>query len=318
FRSDLRKILYEKDKATAQRLIKIFRETWSDQRELLDYLNKNYFGRPMYEAHEWQVKEIQENWMLCYRQDISYASIDTNNYIESWHNTLKRHFFRDNQQRRSDTVIYILAILAVPHFQQKCIRSIVNVGRMNPAQTEELRKNALALEHIKSRESRGHIGAYIRQTSDDTLYVESFTKPAVGYDIKIDFSRSPTGHIIECSCEYFKNHHSCCKHISLVQMELPPISFFRADIWEHQANFQPEMVKPDIKSHPDDVPPEIDQIRFAIQRLCILEELWDKKAEYPQRILAQTKLQEALDFLRLRSLDIQAKTSIINDHDSNK
>ncbi|KAF9914277.1 hypothetical protein FBU30_002671, partial [Linnemannia zychae] len=46
FRSDLRKILNEKDKATAQRLIKIFRETWSAQRELLDYLNKNYFGRP--------------------------------------------------------------------------------------------------------------------------------------------------------------------------------------------------------------------------------------------------------------------------------
>ncbi|KAF9915391.1 hypothetical protein FBU30_002030, partial [Linnemannia zychae] len=54
FRSDLCKILYKKDKATAQRLIKIFYKTWSDQRELLDYLNKNYFDRPIYEAYEWQ------------------------------------------------------------------------------------------------------------------------------------------------------------------------------------------------------------------------------------------------------------------------
>ncbi|OAQ23514.1 hypothetical protein K457DRAFT_83390, partial [Linnemannia elongata AG-77] len=60
--------------------------------------------------------------MLCYHQHISYASIDTNNYIESWHNTLKRHFLRDKQHRRMDAVIYALAILAVPYFQQKCIR----------------------------------------------------------------------------------------------------------------------------------------------------------------------------------------------------
>ncbi|KAF9916862.1 hypothetical protein FBU30_001113 [Linnemannia zychae] len=90
--------------------------------------------------------------------------------------------------------------------------------------------------------------------------------------------------------------------------------FFRADIWEHQANFQPEMLKPDIKSHPDDVPPEIDQISFAIQRLNILVEPWDTKAEYPQRILVQTKLQEALDlfeasFLRYPGQNINGKRS---------
>ncbi|KAI8601809.1 hypothetical protein EDD21DRAFT_297449, partial [Dissophora ornata] len=128
----LRKILYEKNKKIALDLIDTFRETWSDQGELLDYLNKNYFGRPMFEAHEPQVLDLQKHWMLCYRQEVAYAAIDTNNYIESWHNTLKRHFFRDKQQRRPDTVIYVLAILAVPHFQQKCMRSIVNVGRMNP------------------------------------------------------------------------------------------------------------------------------------------------------------------------------------------
>jgi hypothetical protein len=287
--------LYERDTTTAQEHIKTFRKTWSDQTDLLKYLDKNYFGRSMFKAHEWQVKETQESWMLCYRQDISYASIDTNNYIESWHNTLKRHFFRDKQQRRPDTVIYVLAILAVPHFQQKCIRSIVNVGRMNPAQSEELKKTAIAVDHIKTRESKGYVGAYITQTSDDTLYVESFTNPTVGYDIKIDFSKTPAGHITRCTCEYFQNHRSCCKHIALVQVELPSISLFRADFWEHQANFHPGMLKPDTQGYPAYAAPEVNQISFAIQRLGILEELWDKKVEYPQQILVQTKLQEALD-----------------------
>ncbi|KAF9209381.1 hypothetical protein BGZ59_010145, partial [Podila verticillata] len=208
-RSDLRKILYERSKPIAMDLIKSFRETWSSQEELLQYLDKNYFGPSMFQEHEWQVVDVQKHWMLCYRQDISYASIDTNNYIESWHNTLKRHFFKDKQQRRPDTVIYILAILAVPHFQQKCMRSIVNVGKMNPAKVEQLKLKLVATEHVKTRKSRGYVGAYISQVSDLTLRVESFTDPTVAYDVEIDFTRTPTGHIIRCSCKYFYMHRSC-------------------------------------------------------------------------------------------------------------
>ncbi|KAI7820579.1 hypothetical protein BC939DRAFT_387494, partial [Gamsiella multidivaricata] len=128
----LRAILYEKDKAAALNRIANFRDKWSNYEELLVFMDKNYFGKNMAEA-----EDKQKHWMICYRQDVSYSSIDTNNYIESWHNTLKRHFFRDKQQRRVDTVIYVLAVMAVPHFQQKCMRSAVNVGRMNPAQKKE-------------------------------------------------------------------------------------------------------------------------------------------------------------------------------------
>ncbi|KAG0063158.1 hypothetical protein BGZ93_003679, partial [Podila epicladia] len=181
-------------------LIRSFRETWGSQEELLQYLDKNYFGPSMFQDHEWQVVDVQKHWMLCYRQDISYASIDTNNYIESWHNTLKRHFFKDKQQRRPDTVIYVLAVLAVPHFQQKCIRSIVNVGKMTPAKVAELKLKRVATEHVKTRQSRGYVGAYISQVSDLTLRVESFTDPTFAYDVEIDFTRTPTGHIIRCSC----------------------------------------------------------------------------------------------------------------------
>lgn len=279
----------------AQELIKIFREIWSHQKELLQYLDKNYFGRAAFETHEWQVRDVQKGWMICYCQDMCYASIDTNNYIESWHNTLKRHFFRDKHQRCADTVIYVLAILAVPHFQQKCIRSIVKVGRMNPAQLKELQLTTLATDHIKNREANGYIGAYIKQTSEDTLYVESFTNAEVGYDIKIDFSKTPTGHITRCSCKYFSDHQSCCKHIALVQLELPPITFFRADVWEHQSNFHPGILELYTPDEPAYAAPEMNHISIGIQRLGLLEELWDKKAEYPRQLLVQTKLQELID-----------------------
>ncbi|KAI1299992.1 hypothetical protein EDD11_006335, partial [Mortierella claussenii] len=224
------------------------------------YLNKNYFGRAAFESHEPQVVDVQKHWMLCYRQDISYASIDTNNYIESWHNTLKRHFFRDKQQRRADTVIYVLTVLAVPHFQQKCIRSIVNVGRMNPAQTMELQLTQLATDHFKTRASRGYVGAYLSQTSDLTLRVESFSNPTAGYDINVDFSRTAIGHITGCSCEYFRKHRSCCKHIALVQIEVPPITFLRADFWEHEENFQPKMLEPYLHDALTTAAPKMDYL----------------------------------------------------------
>jgi hypothetical protein len=287
--------LYEKNSTEAQELIRTFREVWKDQKDLLSYLNKNYFGPLAFEAHHEEVSRRQKSWMLCYRQEVSYSSIDTNNYIESWHNTLKRHFFRDKQQRRLDTVIYTLAIMAVPHFQQKCIRSIVNVGRMNPAQRKELHVTDLARDHIKTRESRGYVGAYMKQKSDDALYVESFTNIAEGYNIKIDFSKSPIGHITQCSCMFFYNNKSCCKHIALVQIELPHIKLFRADLWEHQANFHLGILQPDIQGAPGYLTPDVDHITIGMQRLGLLEELRDKKAEYPLRAQVEAKLKELID-----------------------
>ncbi|KAF9899470.1 hypothetical protein EC991_008853 [Linnemannia zychae] len=288
--SDLRKILYERSNTTAQQLIGTFRETWSDQKELVAYLDESYFGGSAYD----QVKEIQESWMLCYRQHISYASIDTNNYIESWHNTLKRHFLRDKQQQPPDTIIYILAVLAVPHFQQKCIGSNVNVGRVNPIQLKEPRLTALATEHIKTREARGFKGAFIKQKSDVILRVESFTDPTtIGYDVKIDFSKSHSGHIVECSCKYFYEHKSCCKHIALVQMELPLINFVSDDVCEHQTNSQPEVLEAcDSTAEAD---PEEDLLSIYIQRLVHLDELRDKKADFPLKLEILTKLKELLD-----------------------
>lgn len=245
----------------------------------------------MFDNHEWQVFDIQKQWMLCHRQDISYSSIDTNNYIESWHNTLKRHFFRDKQHRRVDTVIYVLAILAVPRFQQKCMRSIVNVG---PAQSKELRLKDLATEHIKTRAAKGYVGTYISQTSDLTLRVESFTTPTVAYEVTIDFFRTPAGHITQCTCPDFHMHRSCCKQIALVEIEAPPITFLRKDFWKHQARFHLGMLEPETYDDSDNTAPVVNHVA-VFQRFALLEEIRDKDVDYPQMHLVKKKLEEALE-----------------------
>ncbi|KAG0349683.1 hypothetical protein BGZ54_004279 [Gamsiella multidivaricata] len=100
---------------------------------------------------------------------MSYSSINTNNFIESWRNTLKRHFLKNKQKRRVDTVIYVLAVMAVPHFQQKCICSVVNIGLMNPAQRTELKLGNITGNHPKNRKLKEYTGHYIMQVSDTIL-----------------------------------------------------------------------------------------------------------------------------------------------------
>jgi hypothetical protein len=146
--------------------IQLYRQHWLGkwQGDLIQYLDKKYFGS----AEDVDAIDIQKHWMTCYRQDVSYSHIDTNNYIESWHNILKRHFFRDRQQRRPDTVIYILAYMAIPHFQQKCNRSILKVGRMTPAQKIEERFRSIAVKHLEVREPKGDP---VEQIDCNTLHV---------------------------------------------------------------------------------------------------------------------------------------------------
>ncbi|KAF9895492.1 hypothetical protein BX616_009573, partial [Lobosporangium transversale] len=101
--------------------------------------------------------------------------------------------------------------------------------------------------------------------------------------IKVDFSRSPTGHIMSCSCHYFFMNHTCCKHIALAQLEYHPVTFFRVDQWEHESKFQPGMLEPLEEEHSANPTPDVDHIAIYIQRLTLLEELRDKNADFPQR-----------------------------------
>ena len=86
--------------------------------------------------------------MLCHRQQVNYSYINTNNYIESWHNTLKEYFFKDKQQRRLDSVIHTLTKKTVPYFQQMCVRHIVQVGRMTPGRKKALIARTAVQNHI--------------------------------------------------------------------------------------------------------------------------------------------------------------------------
>ncbi|KAF9968897.1 hypothetical protein BGZ73_009080 [Actinomortierella ambigua] len=188
------------DTEAAMNLIEGFRAKWDSHAHLLDYLNSKYFGQGKPDTADAD-RVLQQRWMVCFRQEVSYCNIDANNFIESWHTALKSRFFGDQQQQQQqpDFVIDILSTVVLPHFHQKRIPSAAEVGQKTLAQEEETELTKIVRHHIDTRESRGYSGPSVTQTSETTLQVESFTDPRISYSVDTDFSKSCLGHITNCS-----------------------------------------------------------------------------------------------------------------------
>lgn len=186
--------------------------------------------------------------MLCYRQDIHCAAIDTNNFVESWHNALKTHFFKDRQQRRADTVIYIMTKSVIPHYQRKWKHGLLQVGRMSANQRSTSNMRRRAQEYLESMRENGYMGKFIFGTPNRSIIkVRSFQadvfqdvklESLVYYEIHLDFSRDDIiGEVVSCQCEAFQKTKSICKHIALVLIEKKPIKFHHSSVtWVPQDN----------------------------------------------------------------------------------
>ena len=285
-----------KDIDQASDCISRFREVWHHQTDLLSYLDKNYFGlnlsKPIEgqeaqaqsatpevaatrtQAQEEDVVNKRKRWMLCYRQELDYPAIDTNNYIESWHNTLKRHFFKDQQKRRVDMVVYILAKMAIPHFQHKVMRSVVKVGKMDRSQKIELDSTRRARVRLAELESKGLTGW--RQVSDTVVHVSSFVKPGVEYLVTVTFEYSALGHILNCSCDSIRKKY-VCQHIALLQLKLSPLSYLREGFMRYHNNFQASMLETvEEPNNQASLSVQSDYFSLALERLVQLDKVRDK------------------------------------------
>ncbi|KAG0001256.1 hypothetical protein BGZ65_003645 [Modicella reniformis] len=125
--------------------------------------------------------------MLCERQGIYHAQINTNNYIEFWYRTLKARFFKQRRAKRVDRVIYVLSQQAAPFFFRKTIESSVGVGRVSKKQKKVRAALDRAFEHLALKRTSGYQGRLINPvstTDSSTFEVESFSDPATSQEQK--------------------------------------------------------------------------------------------------------------------------------------
>ncbi|KAG0328836.1 hypothetical protein BGZ99_004324 [Dissophora globulifera] len=225
-RGQLRSILYARTVSDAEALIAAFRASWQEiAPRFMKYIEEFYF----------QSDSDRRRWMFCHREGVSYAWINTNNYIESWHNALKMHFFKDKSERRIDVVIYILVHRALPHYEQRCIRHQVQVGRMVPTVKGALIAKNAALDHMDLKRTQDQEASFLIPTADPGCFlVESFQGPPTRYEVRVDWKKGLVGHVVSCTCPFFVKMSNCCKHIALATIELPHTEFSHAGHWELQ------------------------------------------------------------------------------------
>ncbi|KAF9962114.1 hypothetical protein BGZ65_009709 [Modicella reniformis] len=128
-RQDLLAIMYESDLFETSSLIEAFRQNWRKRSpELCDYIETNYF----------KSEEHMRTWMKAYRQDEYYAKMDTNNFVESWHNHLKSHILKRQFVTRADRTVYLLSDVVVNYFKQEEFQAYVRVGRKTRGEIQDI------------------------------------------------------------------------------------------------------------------------------------------------------------------------------------
>lgn len=213
---DLRAIMYQPDPIRTRAAIQRFRIDFSHLTEMMEYLDTYYFA------------EGKTNWMLSERQGVYHAQIHTNNFVESWHRTLKVRFFHQRRAKRVDRVIYTLSHQATPFFYRKTVESSVGVGRVSKKQKKVWASHDRAFDHFTHKKRNGHQGSLVKLvdlTDTNTFEVQSFSDPTVKYQISSEPGDGPLPVFTACSCLDFQTRKQVCKHIALSMFELPGYEF---------------------------------------------------------------------------------------------
>ncbi|ORE22183.1 hypothetical protein BCV71DRAFT_271178, partial [Rhizopus microsporus] len=86
--------------------------------------------------------ECAFKWTRAYQIQI-LTNVETNNYIESWHDQLKTNYLQRKRNRRLDRLIFILIDDVHDNFMHNTARMAANIGRMS-SETREARKMSMS------------------------------------------------------------------------------------------------------------------------------------------------------------------------------
>ncbi|KAL9934894.1 hypothetical protein V8E36_005970 [Tilletia maclaganii] len=107
----LRQLAYADTETSFEEQLSTLRATFAQQFPVF----VAYFER------EWIVKRPPLLWAKAYRPH-AHLAIDTNNYIESWHGSLKLNYLGLVRKQRVDHVLFVLAREVVPDYVRRLVQ----------------------------------------------------------------------------------------------------------------------------------------------------------------------------------------------------
>ena len=88
-----------------------YRAAFADQPDWLRYMES-----------AWRGPEKVVRWVRAWLDGTAHYRIETNNYVESWHNQLKRNYLRFFRRQRVDVLVHVLIDRVVPDFRHCGLR----------------------------------------------------------------------------------------------------------------------------------------------------------------------------------------------------
>ncbi|ORE16062.1 hypothetical protein BCV71DRAFT_156406, partial [Rhizopus microsporus] len=130
----LKTLMWEKNRETFLLSLLAFNMKYSMHASFLNYRERNYLSREKF-----------VHWSVAFQPQI-FSNIETNSFIESWHNQLKTVYLGRKRNRQVDRLISVLVDDVEPDYIDSICRITLNVGRVGPE--ERRRRRELATESI--------------------------------------------------------------------------------------------------------------------------------------------------------------------------
>lgn len=167
----VREMMWVKDDDAFFAKWQAFEKNWKDtQPDFFKYFKEQWYNNDAY-----------ERWVSCFQPN-AHTKMETNNYVESWHNQLKTVYLRRQRPRRLDTVIYLLVNEVEFDILCEIRRRSARVGRMTRDQ-HHMRAQEIKAEAIDSQLMHEMIN--IGDDDGNLFTVQSFEIEGVEYEVGI-------------------------------------------------------------------------------------------------------------------------------------
>ncbi|CEJ03034.1 hypothetical protein RMCBS344292_17025 [Rhizopus microsporus] len=188
-------MIWENSRAEYTRKLSQFIQEFSIYPAFMLYFKNNYLDNDRF------IK-----WARAYHPD-RYTNMETNNYVESWHNQVKTSYLQRRRNRRVGRLVYILINDVEEGFISNINRIRMNVGRMGP-EAREARRRELEAEEVSIHVAMDMISEVERAS----LYnVQSFNNADETYKVRVENDT-----VKSCSCPDFRYRNRACKHMFLL------------------------------------------------------------------------------------------------------
>ena len=131
--------------------------------------------------------------------------IHTNNFVESWHSTLKSVYLGSARKQRTDVLVHILLHEVLPDFRVKVAKVLTGLEKRRMTKIEmEQRSSSVSLANAAS-----YLNFDVELQGDQysrIVNVRSFGDESVQYAVAL----SAEGEIKSCTCRHMTNFKSVC------------------------------------------------------------------------------------------------------------